>query len=811
MDSDTGWAVGGNGNFFYTWDGGVNWGQLHSGDIEPIQTTKSLNAVHFIDAKTGVAVGNNGIILVKRGASWEKPTSGTTEDLKDVYFVDDLTGWISGANGVLLSTQNKGGSWSSVSVPASVADQDLNGVHFYDTNHGWVITGNGKILRTNDGGITWYFQESGSSQSLNALDFADYNNGWIAGNSETILRTAFSGCLQPAVSLFEDKEFCASVSYNLVADSFANNVDCDYLWSHGGETTGTYNVTASGKYWVQVTTVCGEQVSDTVNIVLYPLPEPDAGTDQEICDGDSVQLLATGGVVYSWDNEDLLDDPDVQNPKAGPPVGTTDFVVTVTDENLCQNTDTVMVTVYDIPTSTFTAPSAICDGDSAAITYTGSATANADFDWSFDEGSTIISGDSVGPYGVTWNTTGMFTVSLIVQENGCSSDSSGEVVTVNPIPISGFIMEATVCGSDEVDITYMGTDSVSADYVWTFDGGIATGSDEGPYTVTWATEGTKSVTLNVTQDGCESIETVNQIFVAYPFEGTEICVVTIDSLTEKNLIVWERTANVGIASYNIHRQTSTQGVYEKIGNVLYNDLSVFVDSTSEPQKKEHWYKISAVDTCGNESSLSSYHKTVFMQFDADDGDLNWAGYEIEGGAIGFTSYIIYRGNDSLSLDSIDVVAGNATVYTDESPEPGTGLRWYRIAGVMPDACSPAVIAGGKKAGTGPYNHSLSNLDNNRFQSTGIKDMAAARNDLRVYPNPFKERVRVDYKLSQNSNVRIEVFNLLGVRVYELYNGDQTPGVYNYDIMSSDLDQSSIYYLRFTVDGFTAVKKLIPAR
>ena len=90
-------------------------------------------------------------------------------------------------------------------------------------------------------------------------------------------------------------------------------------------------------------------------------------------------------------------------------------------------------------------------------------------------------------------------------------------------------------------------------------------------------------------------------------------------------------------------------------------------------------------------------------------------------------------------------------------------------------------------------------------------MSVARNDLRVYPNPFQERVRVDYKLNQNSNVKIEVFNLLGVRVFELYNGDQTPGVYNYDIMSSDLDQSSVYYLRFTVDGFTAVKKLIPAR
>ena len=119
--------------------------------------------------------------------------------------------------------------------------------------------------------------------------------------------------------------------------------------------------------------------------------------------------------------------------------------------------------------------------------------------------------------------------------------------------------------------------------------------------------------------------------------------------------------------------------------------------------------------------------------------------------------------------------------------------------------------GGKKAGTGPYSHSLSNLDDNKLKETAVKDVLSDANSLRVFPNPFQDKVRVEYMLQQPSDVKIEVFNILGVRVLELENSGQMPGVYNYDIRTEDLDGSSIYYLRFSVDNKTSVRKLIPAR
>jgi hypothetical protein len=48
-------------------------------------------------------------------------------------------------------------------------------------------------------------------------------------------------------------------------------------------------------------------------------------------------------------------------------------------------------------------------------------------------------------------------------------------------------------------------------------------------------------------------------------------------------------------------------------------------------------------------------------------------------------------------------------------------------------------------------------------------------------------------------------------VLEVFEGKQMPGSYRFDVMSRDLDGSSVYYLKFSVNGMTSVRKLIPAR
>jgi hypothetical protein len=190
--------------------------------------------------------------------------------------------------------------------------------------------------------------------------------------------------------------------------------------------------------------------------------------------------------------------------------------------------------------------------------------------------------------------------------------------------------------------------------------------------------------------------------------------------------------------------------------------------------------------------------------------MNWGLYEVEVGDIDFVSYIIYRGADTASLQPIDTVSASLDQYTDDDPDALAGRRYYRIAGVKATSCS-ALEKEGKKAGTGPYSHSLSNIEDNRLQ-TGVKDLLSNEYKLNVYPNPFNQQTRISYSLREMSDVKIEVFNLLGARVAVVVNEAQSPGEFTYYVKAADIGSAEgIFYMRFTVNSKSQVRKLILAR
>ena len=62
--------------------------------------------------------------------------------------------------------------------------------------------------------------------------------------------------------------------------------------------------------------------TDTVTVVVNPLPSVDAGNDIDLCIGDSIQLNATGGVRYSWSPIDSISDTTLIDPIVWPVVDT---------------------------------------------------------------------------------------------------------------------------------------------------------------------------------------------------------------------------------------------------------------------------------------------------------------------------------------------------------------------------------------------------------------------------------------------------------------------------------------------------------
>ena len=166
----------------------------------------------------------------------------------------------------------------------------------------------------------------------------------------------------------------------------------------------------------------------------------------------------------------------------------------------------------------------------------------------------------------------------------------------------------------------------------------------------------------------------------------QICVVTVDTFTySMNEIIWTKPSPaMGIASFNIYRDII--GTYTFVGNVPIDSLSMFQDTTNNinPNITSYRYKITSVDSCGNESDTSDFHETIHLQTSINGStiDLLWDNYE----GFGFTHYNIMR--DSTVLDNweqIDQVTNNNFTYSDINPPQTNSLR-YRVDVRMSTIC-----------------------------------------------------------------------------------------------------------------------------
>ncbi len=108
-------------------------------------------------------------------------------------------------------------------------------------------------------------------------------------------------------------------------------------------------VTQTGAYdfaWTEVNSSCTS--ADIIRVVFHDLPSISAGNDLTICKGSSIALHASGNGTFLWSPANLLNNPNIADPVATPPV-TTIFTVNLTDEWNCKNSDRVTVEVREKP------------------------------------------------------------------------------------------------------------------------------------------------------------------------------------------------------------------------------------------------------------------------------------------------------------------------------------------------------------------------------------------------------------------------------------------------------------------------------
>lgn len=144
------------------------------------------------------------------------------------------------------------------------------------------------------------------------------------------------------------------------------------LWSGNGvnPTSGQFNPAVAGVGTWQivyaVSGLCGD--SDTIQIVVHPLPLANAGPDQIFQEDSSATLSATGGVNYVWIPSTGLACDSCATTTAQPLESTT-YTVNVTDMNGCTASDNMTLTIKKITGSLYVPNAFTPDGDEHNNTF----------------------------------------------------------------------------------------------------------------------------------------------------------------------------------------------------------------------------------------------------------------------------------------------------------------------------------------------------------------------------------------------------------------------------------------------------------
>lgn len=235
----------------------------------------------------------------------------------------------------------------------------------------------------------------GGSVTLNASGAPNYvwNPGALAGSSVvvspastttyTVTGTDIAGCNDTAqVTVIVNPLPVPTASATPPAICLGDTV----ALSSGGGTTYTWNggslVSANGANQIDtpaVTTTYSVVVSDangcidstTVAVTVNTLPVADAGLDQTVCAGTTINLNGNGGTVYTW-NGGSLSNANGSSQTDTPPVPT-DYELEVTDVNGCTDLDTVTVTVNALPIVTAGPDVQICLNSQTLLNGSGAS------------------------------------------------------------------------------------------------------------------------------------------------------------------------------------------------------------------------------------------------------------------------------------------------------------------------------------------------------------------------------------------------------------------------------------------------------
>lgn len=408
------------------------------------------------------------------------------------------------------------------------------------------------------------------------------------------------------------------------------------------------------------------------------------------------------------------------------------------------NTNEVHVFLNSLPQPSIGGASPICNGSAATLVAAGATS----YTW-----STGVINDSLT---VSPASTTSYTVSA--GNSGCGITAAAVfTITVNPLPtITATASPSSICAGSPVTLTAGGAQT----YTWSH--GVTNGvSFTAPASAT-----TYSVTGTDT-NGCVSSHTIT--LSPSVQSAPDICLVTVDSLSLNNVIVWDKTLYQAADTFYVHRDTANNN-FAIVGRIPSTALSLFIDTArsvapvnGDPNITTYRYKLSYQDSCGNFSPLSPYHNSIY-HYNISSLFL-WNQYEIEGQSIpvpGLSNYVLMRDNAGGTGNYVVAATAGASSTSINDPNYSTYATTadWRVETVWSISCTPS-LRYGTNAPQGTIVKSKSNITNNK--TTAIQPILNQL--ISVYPNPAHDQLTVRFNLHVTGTVQLKIYSAVGAEVY----------------------------------------------
>ncbi|MEN0002603.1 MAG: PKD domain-containing protein [Bacteroidota bacterium] len=274
--------------------------------------------------------------------------------------------------------------------------------------------------------------QDGSNQLARSLGEADtYSVEITSPQGCTAADTLVLGLLErPVVELGDSLELCPNEQLTIEAGTFAS-----YQWSTGASTSAIdFEAPASTSpqdliLWVEVSNEDDCTDRDSIQLTILPVVSAAIETSTNTaCEGDTIQLIASGGTLYEWMVPDsIISESDIADP-LGFPTETTTFQVLVSND--CpSNVDSAFVTIKIDP-----APAATAGPDTCILLgqdYEFSASGGISYAWEENLDFPLSDLGIANPMASPRVTTTY--IVEITGENGCSLiDSVQVLIADNP-------------------------------------------------------------------------------------------------------------------------------------------------------------------------------------------------------------------------------------------------------------------------------------------------------------------------------------------------------------------------------------------